>query len=302
MIQTNSIGIEFVGNYPDVRKPATAEQTAAWLVLVRFLQERYGIPSERVYAHNWIDYKDTRYCEGCELADKARALRYVPGGDKPVPAAATAAPPEPDKDYLECAARLAPLAVFTPLPAVTEPAECAVGGLVRLEAVLMRDRSRVALQPPATLRCAMAEAVVQFVRSEVGPAAAALGSPLAAITTANSYDCRGRNRQPGAKLSEHGHANALDIAALRLADRSTVSLTSQTVSQEFRGRDARRRLPPLHDRARPGLRRLSQRPHPSRSRRAQPRLPDLPVGRAAAAAAASPEAAAFRCRGRSRWR
>jgi hypothetical protein len=55
---------------------------AAWLVLVTFLQERYGIPVERVYAHNWIDYKDHRYCEGCDLAQRARALGYVPGDSK----------------------------------------------------------------------------------------------------------------------------------------------------------------------------------------------------------------------------
>jgi hypothetical protein len=70
----NSIGVEFVGNYPDVRKPPTAEQFAAWAILARFLQARYRIPIERVYAHNWIDYKDARYCEGCELAERARAL------------------------------------------------------------------------------------------------------------------------------------------------------------------------------------------------------------------------------------
>ena len=75
----NSIGVEFVGNFPDVRKPPTAEQAQAWLVLVRFLQERYGIPSECVYAHNWIDHKDHRYCEGCDLAQQARAQGYVPG-------------------------------------------------------------------------------------------------------------------------------------------------------------------------------------------------------------------------------
>jgi hypothetical protein len=74
----NSIGIEFSGNYPDVRKPVTAEQTATWLVLVRFLQERYGIPPENIYAHNWIDFKDSRYCEGCELATLARKLNYIP--------------------------------------------------------------------------------------------------------------------------------------------------------------------------------------------------------------------------------
>ena len=50
----------------------------AWLVLVRFLQERYGIPAEHIYAHNWIDYKDARYCEGCDLAQAARKLAYEP--------------------------------------------------------------------------------------------------------------------------------------------------------------------------------------------------------------------------------
>jgi hypothetical protein len=76
--RVNSIGAEFVGNYPDVRKPLTAEQVSAGLLLVKFLQERYSIPTDRVYAHNWIDYKDARYCEGCELAEKARAQAYVP--------------------------------------------------------------------------------------------------------------------------------------------------------------------------------------------------------------------------------
>ena len=78
VVKTNSIGIEFVGNYPDVRKPPTPEQFAACLILVRFLQARYGIPVERVYAHNWIDYKDARYCEGCDFAQQVRAAAGLP--------------------------------------------------------------------------------------------------------------------------------------------------------------------------------------------------------------------------------
>jgi N-acetylmuramoyl-L-alanine amidase-like protein len=78
VVKSNSIGVEFVGNYPDVARPATREQARAWLVLVRFLQERYDIPTESIYAHNWIDFKDRRYCEGCELATLARKLAYEP--------------------------------------------------------------------------------------------------------------------------------------------------------------------------------------------------------------------------------
>ena len=39
---------------------------------MKLLRTRYDIPADRVYAHNWIDYKDARYCEGCELATLAR--------------------------------------------------------------------------------------------------------------------------------------------------------------------------------------------------------------------------------------
>jgi len=84
--RANSIGVEFVGNHPDVRTPPTPEQFVACLALVRFLQERYDIPVERVYAHNWIDYKDARYCEGCELAQRARAQGYAPGQGELLPA------------------------------------------------------------------------------------------------------------------------------------------------------------------------------------------------------------------------
>jgi hypothetical protein len=85
VVAANSIGVEFVGNYPDVRKAPTAEQFSTALVLVRFLQERYGIPLERVYAHNWIDYKDHRYCEACELAERVRAQGYIPTAHIPTP-------------------------------------------------------------------------------------------------------------------------------------------------------------------------------------------------------------------------
>jgi hypothetical protein len=72
VIGSNSIGVEFAGNYPDVARGATEAQVAAWRILVKVLRARYGIPLARVYAHNWIDHKDARYCEGCTLATLAR--------------------------------------------------------------------------------------------------------------------------------------------------------------------------------------------------------------------------------------
>ena len=72
VIGANSIGVEFAGNYPDVTRPVTDAQIAAWRILVKVLRARYRIPLERVYAHDWIDFKDARYCEGCALATLAR--------------------------------------------------------------------------------------------------------------------------------------------------------------------------------------------------------------------------------------
>jgi hypothetical protein len=72
VMRDNSVGVEFAGNYPDVTRPVTEAQIAAWKILVRVLCARYDIPRDHVYAHDWIDFKDVRYCEGCALATMAR--------------------------------------------------------------------------------------------------------------------------------------------------------------------------------------------------------------------------------------
>jgi N-acetylmuramoyl-L-alanine amidase-like protein len=70
-----SIGVEFAGNYPDVTRGATEAQVAAWRILVKVLRARYSIPLDHVYAHNWIDFKDARYCEGCTVIVRQRVAR-----------------------------------------------------------------------------------------------------------------------------------------------------------------------------------------------------------------------------------
>src|SRR3981189_3368459 len=72
VVGSNSIGVEFAGNYPDVARGATEAQVSAWQILGKVLRGRYGTQTERVHADNWIDYKDARYCEGCALATLAR--------------------------------------------------------------------------------------------------------------------------------------------------------------------------------------------------------------------------------------
>lgn len=86
---------------------------------------------------------------------------------------------------------------------------------------------RVALRPAATLRCPMIPAVDHWVRTVVEPAARYhFGVPLRELKVAASYGCRPINHKPGAKLSEHGHANAIDISEFHFADGRKVTLKS----------------------------------------------------------------------------
>jgi hypothetical protein len=49
-----------------------------------------------------------------------------------------------------------------------------------------------------------------------------------------SYECRGRNRIVGARTSEHGKGNALDIRGLTLTDGRFVELTDPHVARDVR--------------------------------------------------------------------
>lgn len=77
----------------------------------------------------------------------------------------------------------------------------------------------VHLVPTATLRCPMIPAVDHWVTTVVQPAARSyLGQAVVEVKVAASYSCRPRNGIFGGKLSEHGHANALDVSGFKLAD------------------------------------------------------------------------------------
>lgn len=69
------------------------------------------------------------------------------------------------------------------------------------------------------MTCPLALRYARWVRQAVQPAARqALGAAVARVETFGTYACRARNGRPGARLSEHGLANAVDVAAFVLAD------------------------------------------------------------------------------------
>jgi hypothetical protein len=126
------------------------------------------------------------------------------------------------------------VAIAPSIPAIVGPGACGGDDLVRLEAVVLPDRSRVPVKPAATLRCTMASAIADWIRADLAPLAEGLGGHISELDNFDSFECRGRNRVAGAKLSEHGRANALDIGAFRLADGRTIALTDRNVPHDLR--------------------------------------------------------------------
>jgi hypothetical protein len=159
----------------------------------------------------------------------AAAKPPVPEADKPVAEQATPAPPS--------ACRLALTEAIAIAPSIADihgVGGCGGEDLVRLEAVVLSDKRRVALKPAAILRCAMASEVADWIRTDMTPLAAGLGTAISELDNFDSFECRGRNRVVGALLSEHGRANALDVRGLKLANGQSISLTDRHVPREVR--------------------------------------------------------------------
>jgi hypothetical protein len=134
-----------------------------------------------------------------------------------------------------CQLRLTPdRAGFTPLGEISGPGDCGGPDIVSLERIVAKNRVPITISPPATLRCETAEAIVTWVRDDLVAAAAKLGSGLDGIENYDSFECRGQNRIAGARLSEHGRANALDIRSFRLKNGEVVHPTDAAVSKDFR--------------------------------------------------------------------
>ena len=177
--------------------------------------------------------------------DLAWAIEVPPPRAKPLPVAnSPSRAPVPEVLPLhdaeawpsDCALRLAEIARFAHQPTLNGPGQCGASDVVRLEGIMMPNSALVTVMPAATLRCPMAEAVAQWVRNDLGPAMAELESPLASLTNHGSYECRGRNNAAGAKISEHGRGNALDLGPIRLANGSVVDLSKRSTPQLFRQR------------------------------------------------------------------
>jgi hypothetical protein len=212
-------------------EPAAARKSGAWSQAPWGELFRQARPKQRrAVASASIPLPKPRPAEAPGIEDKP--IEGKPGeADKPAAEKAEPAPPPPS------ACRLAlteAIAIAPSIPAINGPGSCGGDDLVRLEAVVLPDRKQVAVKPAAILRCTMAAAIADWVRTDMAPFAQSLGTTLSDLDNFDSFECRGRNRVSGAKMSEHGRANALDIRALKFANGQSLSLTDRGLAREQR--------------------------------------------------------------------
>lgn len=123
-----------------------------------------------------------------------------------------------DPQFLQCTARLEASNVrFSPLPDRSFGGGCSTYGAVKL----------LDLGVPVTnlgpMTCPLANTFAAWARHGVQPAARLiLGSEIVRIETMGTYNCR--NIAGSARLSEHAHSNAVDVAAFLLADGRRISV------------------------------------------------------------------------------
>jgi hypothetical protein len=98
-------------------------------------------------------------------------------------------------------------------------------GAIKPFTVAAAAQGTVAFEPPALVGCPMVHALDFWVQRVVLPSARRyLQARVVGIKVAGSYSCRPMNNVDGAPLSEHGHANAIDVSGFVLADGRVVTV------------------------------------------------------------------------------
>jgi len=224
-----AVAVALVLGMPSGPAMAAKASRAPWDDLLRIGSPRERGPAKAASRQAVVPLPKPRPAEA-PSAERDEPDKEERANGKPEQQAAPA-PPEPSA----CRQALTEAVAIAPsIPDIKGEGGCGGEDLVRLEAVVLPDKRRVSVKPAAILRCKMASALADWVRSDIAPLAERVGSAVSEIDNFDSFECRGRNRIVGAKLSEHGRANALDVRAFKFADGSHVSLTDRTVPRGVR--------------------------------------------------------------------
>lgn len=91
------------------------------------------------------------------------------------------------------------------------------------DAVRVREVAGVRLSQQAVMTCDTARALKTWVERGIKPAFRFRG-PVVELRVAAHYACRTRNNRPGAKISEHGRAQAIDISGFVMMDGEVITV------------------------------------------------------------------------------
>lgn len=125
-------------------------------------------------------------------------------------------------------------AVAERIPPIEGPGVCGSGPLVLLTGVKRKDGGLIAVKPAATLRCAMAKELADYLRDDLAPAAEAAETKLERLEIAGSFMCRGRNGAAGGKMSEHGRANAVDLSGFDFSNGKAFGVFAADLPEPFK--------------------------------------------------------------------
>jgi hypothetical protein len=141
-------------------------------------------------------------------------------------------PPDDARAYRQCMAEFAKLDVqIQPLPDRTYPNGCSATHAVKLVAI------GIPVTNLGAMKCGVALPFTKWVREIVSQQAQAIfGQPVVKIESFGTFACRPKNNVKGADLSEHGRADAVDIAAFVLQGGQRI-----TVLKDWNGPDPKAR-------------------------------------------------------------
>jgi hypothetical protein len=137
--------------------------------------------------------------------------------------------PAPGEDFAVCRKELAELGAKFTIPEMSAAdSKCKVANPVRISAI-GSPAGEVDFPDGPILNCVFAKQFATWVSDVAAPVVKArTAEGLAAMATGPGYECRGRNGDSTAKISEHASGNAIDIVSFRLASKESIPVSNVT--------------------------------------------------------------------------
>ncbi|MFO0994684.1 MAG: extensin family protein [Hyphomicrobiales bacterium] len=128
-------------------------------------------------------------------------------------------------DAAACRADLTKLGVTFTQAAATDFAPCNIDNAVQLESI-KADNDTVTFIGKPIFNCNFARKFSGWVADVAVPVVQSLeDKALSGLSTGPGFDCRNRNGDTTAKISEHASGNAVDIDQIVLADKSRIAIS-----------------------------------------------------------------------------